>query len=131
MWWDAGSDEWEVQEREAPGDGEQRAFARVGDLLRRAGAGEDAGAAAADGRGRREQPLQGVHVAGVQGLGLQDQARGEQALPLRDHQLGTPLLNFTFFPSFLAIPKYSVCVFFSSSFFLLVCSRDRWYIDVE
>jgi hypothetical protein len=26
-------------------------------------------------------------VAGVQGVGLQDQARGEQALPLRDHEL--------------------------------------------
>ena len=85
--WHAGSDEREVQEREAPGNGEQRPVAGVGDLLWWPAAAGDAGAAAAARRRRGAQPVQGVHMARVQGLGVQDQAGGEQALPLRDHEL--------------------------------------------
>jgi len=81
----AGADERAVPERAAPGDGEQRAAAGVGHLLRRAAAAGAPGAAAgAGGQGGRPPTVQGVHVEGVQDLGVPDQARRQQALLLRD-----------------------------------------------
>ncbi|AQK84661.1 Gibberellin 2-beta-dioxygenase, partial [Zea mays] len=82
----AGADQRAVPERAAPGDGEQRAAAGVGDLLRRpAAAGAPGAAAGSGGPGGRPTPLQGVHVEGVQELGVPDQAGRQQALLLRDH----------------------------------------------
>jgi hypothetical protein len=68
----AGADEREVQEREAPGGGEQRAVQGVDDLLRRAAARREAGAAAAAPRGRRPEPVPGIHLGGVQEQRVQD-----------------------------------------------------------
>lgn len=80
----AGADEREVPERAAPGDGEQRAAAGVGRLLRRpAAAGAPGAAAGAGGPGRGPPPLQGLHLEGVQDLLLPDQARRQPPRPLR------------------------------------------------
>jgi hypothetical protein len=80
----AGPDERAVPERKAPGDGEQRAPAGLGHLLRWPASAGEAGAAAGAGWRGRPPLVQGVHVEGVQDLGVQDQAVGEPALLLRD-----------------------------------------------
>lgn len=77
-----GANEREVQEREAQGGGEQREVEGVHGLLRRPAARREAGAAAGVVRGRRPEPVQGVHLEGVQGQRLQGPARRRQALQI-------------------------------------------------